>query len=350
MEGTSRGSRLGGGCCRTVQVRISGNVLPSSSQGEDGLGLTTGGTVVEQLRCVLRVRTPLLRSGKQTEGYDERNSCGQSGGKSGMQSPASSGDKQRTWGWRASLQSSQVSVQARNPLLLQVTDRELAAGGLHCRAVGHLRVGKMTRYTGAEALQFVLDTSDEESTFSSEEERDYSDDDRLYFEERLDPAVDRISDENVAKRAKTNIQTSNKESTLSWKTETDIDMVPQTLRFLPARELGPQLSSYHRDQVVNLQALPSEEENPALAFLCPVRSLHLYVDRTQSIRTSDQLFVCYGGQQKGKAVSKQRMAHWIVDAIALAYEAQGVPCLPGLTAHSNRSAASSWECWHSAPR
>ncbi|XP_077095989.1 uncharacterized protein LOC143747238 [Siphateles boraxobius] len=170
----------------------------------------------------------------------------------------------------------------------------------------------MARYTGVEALQLVLDTSDGESTFSSEEERDYSDDDRLYFEERLDPAVDIISDknvasslpppatrsalsntvrnlkenvacslspssatrtrsnknqkenvayslspstatrrtrsngnqkENVAKRAKTNIQTSNKVYTLSWKTETDIDMVPQTLRFLPARELGPQLSS-----------------------------------------------------------------------------------------------------------
>ncbi|XDV48109.1 hypothetical protein PO909_017585 [Leuciscus waleckii] len=49
----------------------------------------------------------------------------------------------------------------------------------------------------------------------------------------------------VAKRAKTNIQTSNKQSTLSWKTETDIDMVPQTLRFLPAREPGPQLSLKH---------------------------------------------------------------------------------------------------------
>ncbi|XP_056106395.1 uncharacterized protein LOC130084889 [Rhinichthys klamathensis goyatoka] len=36
----------------------------------------------------------------------------------------------------------------------------------------------MARYTGVEALQLVLDTSDEESTFSSEEERD-SDDDRL---------------------------------------------------------------------------------------------------------------------------------------------------------------------------
>ena len=51
----------------------------------------------------------------------------------------------------------------------------------------------MTLFTGEEALQLVLD-SDDEFTFSSEEERD-SDDERLYFEERLDPAVDNISDE-----------------------------------------------------------------------------------------------------------------------------------------------------------
>ena len=81
-----------------------------------------------------------------------------------------------------------------------------------------------------------------------------------------------------------------------------------------------------KDQVVNLQALPLEEADPALALLCPVRALRCYVDRTQSFRTSDQLFVCYGGRQKGNAVSKQRMARWIVDAIALAYQAQGVPC------------------------
>ncbi len=30
-----------------------------------------------------------------------------------------------------------------------------------------------------------------------------------------------------------------------------------------------------RDQVVNLQALPSEEADPALALLCPVRALHI---------------------------------------------------------------------------
>ncbi len=67
-----------------------------------------------------------------------------------------------------------------------------------------------------------------------------------------------------------------------------------------------------RDQVVNLQALPSEEADPALALLCPVRALRINVDRTWSVRSSEQLFVCHGGQQKGKAVSKQRLAHWIV--------------------------------------
>ncbi|KAL0196867.1 hypothetical protein M9458_005407, partial [Cirrhinus mrigala] len=59
-----------------------------------------------------------------------------------------------------------------------------------------------------------------------------------------------------------------------------------------------------RDQVVNLQALPPEEADPALALLCPVRALRTYVDCTRSFRRSEQLFVCFGGQQ-GNAVSKQ---------------------------------------------
>ncbi len=61
-------------------------------------------------------------------------------------------------------------------------------------------------------------------------------------------------------------------------------------------------------------ALPSEEADPALALLCPVRALRIYVDRTRSVRSSEHLFVCHGGQQKGKAVSKRRLAHWIVEA------------------------------------
>ncbi len=95
-----------------------------------------------------------------------------------------------------------------------------------------------------------------------------------------------------------------------------------------------------RDQVVNLQALPSEEADPALALLCPVRELRIYVDRTRSFRSSEQLFVCHEGQQKGKAVSKQRLAHWIVEAVALAYQSQGEPCPLGVRAHSTRSVAS----------
>ncbi len=90
-----------------------------------------------------------------------------------------------------------------------------------------------------------------------------------------------------------------------------------------------------RDQVLSLQALPLEEADPALALLCPVRALRLYIDRIIEL-------LCDGGQQKGKAVSKQRMAHWIVDAIALAYQAQGVPCPLRLHAHSTRGVASSW--------
>ncbi|XDV35089.1 hypothetical protein PO909_005122 [Leuciscus waleckii] len=101
-----------------------------------------------------------------------------------------------------------------------------------------------------------------------------------------------------------------------------------------------------RDQVVNLQALPLEEADPALALLCPVRALRMYVDRTQSIRTSDQHFVCYGGQQKGLAVSKQSLSRWIVDAIALAYASKGMQCPLGVRAHSTRGMASSW-AWSS---
>ncbi len=102
------------------------------------------------------------------------------------------------------------------------------------------------------------------------------------------------------------------------------------------------------DQVVNLQVLPLEEADPALALLCPVRALRIYVDRTRSVRSSEQLFVCHGGQQKGKAVSKQRLAHWVVEAVALAYQSQGEPCPLVVRAHSTRSVTSSHALAHGA--
>ncbi|KAL0149460.1 hypothetical protein M9458_055248 [Cirrhinus mrigala] len=103
-----------------------------------------------------------------------------------------------------------------------------------------------------------------------------------------------------------------------------------------------------RDQVVNLQALPLEEADPAFALLCPVRALRMYVDHTRHFRRTEQLFVCFGGQQKGNAVSKQRLAHWVVNAISLSYQNQGEPCPLGVHAHSTRSVASSYALAHGA--
>ncbi len=81
--------------------------------------------------------------------------------------------------------------------------------------------------------------------------------------------------------------------------------------------------------------------SPRPSFACPVRALTRYVDMLRSLRTLDQLLSVTEAGRKN-AVSKQSMAHWIMDAITLAYQAQGVPCPLRLRAHSIRSVASSW--------
>ncbi len=70
-----------------------------------------------------------------------------------------------------------------------------------------------------------------------------------------------------------------------------------------------------RDLLVTFQTIPSLEGNPDLSLLCPVRALRTYLDCTQSCKRSEQLFVCFGGQKKGNIVYRQRISHWIVDAI-----------------------------------
>ncbi len=94
-----------------------------------------------------------------------------------------------------------------------------------------------------------------------------------------------------------------------------------------------------RDQVVNLQALPPEEADPALALLCPVRALRMYVDHTWSFRSSEQLFVCYGGQQKGKA-------HWAeVGPLDSGCFRLGVP-IPRQAVHPGGEGSLHMECCH----
>lgn len=86
----------------------------------------------------------------------------------------------------------------------------------------------------------------------------------------------------------------------------------------------------------------ASEEQRRLHSLCPVRGLRTYIDRTQSVRLCDQLFVCFANPAKGKALSKQRLSHWIVEAISLAYDSKGLPLPHGVRAHSTRGMATSW--------
>ncbi|XP_073320639.1 uncharacterized protein [Pagrus major] len=86
----------------------------------------------------------------------------------------------------------------------------------------------------------------------------------------------------------------------------------------------------------------ASEEQRRLHSLCPVRALRTYIDRTQGVRLCDQLFVCFANLAKGKALSKQRLSHWIVEAISIAYSSRGIPFPQGVRAHSTRGMAASW--------
>ncbi|XP_047229391.1 uncharacterized protein LOC124872980, partial [Girardinichthys multiradiatus] len=93
----------------------------------------------------------------------------------------------------------------------------------------------------------------------------------------------------------------------------------------------------------------ASEEQRRLHFLCPLRALRSYIDRTQSVRLCDQLFVCIANPARGKALSRQRLSHWIVEAISLAYSNRGLPMPRGVRAHSTRGIATSWALFRGVP-
>ena len=105
------------------------------------------------------------------------------------------------------------------------------------------------------------------------------------------------------------------------------------------------VESAYRCPTVELKAFhppPFGSAESRLNTLCPVRALHVYVNRTASFRGTDQLFVSWATPHKGKPLSRQRLSHWIVEAIVLAYRCRGMQPPVGLKAHSTRSMATSW--------
>lgn len=93
----------------------------------------------------------------------------------------------------------------------------------------------------------------------------------------------------------------------------------------------------------------SSPEQERLHALCPVRALRAYVDKTAAIRKTDQLFVSCAKSHLGKPLTKQRLSHWMVAAIALAYTSKGLQPPAGLRAHSTRGMSASWALFHGFP-
>ena len=106
------------------------------------------------------------------------------------------------------------------------------------------------------------------------------------------------------------------------------------------------VESAYRCPTVELKAFHpppfGSAEESRLNTLCPVRALRVYVNRTASFRGTDQLFLSWATPHKGKPLSRQRLSHWIVEAIVLAYRCRGMQPPAGLKAHSTRSMATSW--------
>ncbi len=138
--------------------------------------------------------------------------------------------------------------------------------------------------------------------------------------------------------------------------ETCMDFAPGlvkvTLRPRPGY-IPKVLSTSFRSQVVTLHSFHpppfASSEDERLHMLCPVRALKLYVDRSKVWRKSPQLLICFGAGRRGLATSKQRISHWVRDAISLAYEARELTSPLSLRAHSTRGVASSQALFRGVP-
>ncbi|KAL0193181.1 hypothetical protein M9458_011477, partial [Cirrhinus mrigala] len=76
----------------------------------------------------------------------------------------------------------------------------------------------------------------------------------------------------------------------------------------------------------DLASYSSQEDDPNLTYVMPSPCpAHLH-GTNSALEMFGTALVCYGGQQKGKVVSKQRISHWLANAIWMAYRARGLPC------------------------
>jgi hypothetical protein len=87
---------------------------------------------------------------------------------------------------------------------------------------------------------------------------------------------------------------------------------------------------------------PTNKLERLMAKNCPVRALQIYLQRTELLRKSTCLFVCYSARAHGKQATKRVISGWLASVITRAYAAMG-RALPRANPHTIRAVSSSWK-------
>ena len=103
---------------------------------------------------------------------------------------------------------------------------------------------------------------------------------------------------------------------------------------------------YH-NQVIELAVFSpppfASAEDECMNELCPGHALQFYIKCIKAFRQSYQLFVWFGTQTKGRALSKPGCSRWIVEAFELSYTNVSSEAPEELHAHSIWGISASWE-------
>ena len=114
-----------------------------------------------------------------------------------------------------------------------------------------------------------------------------------------------------------------------------------TLSFLPDFRAKNQNASELSKPVVIQALAPTLEHDDPDRFLCPVRALRVYLDRTRSFRASKRsLFVSLNPKYQSD-ISRQTLARWLTSLIKQAYVHAQVDVVPDIRAHEIRAIGSS---------
>lgn len=126
---------------------------------------------------------------------------------------------------------------------------------------------------------------------------------------------------------------------LTWKEDMTSFTVNTATDFLAKT----QKNSDNRDNSVTIEALPRKKEGEDI-FLCPVRALRTYVDRTDNFRGEKKLLFISWGENRKDDIKANTLSSWIKQAITQCYDNASDKNLTyhRVKAHDVRAFAASW--------